>query len=279
MYFNQLVNQYKGSPYTALANAPHPDIKGIGYGLAEHKTDQPVYSYQHGNRGTIHPKPLTSKDSSDLSEDVTHEIDASKGNTPADICACQHTHLSPQKEVIKKTVKVDFTSPDTKRMQRYTANTFITRMKVSPESHGTVHLESRIEGANMTPNKKPDNLELSKAIKHDIKVKAGYAGYSTLLTSNSEQLPDELCKNQLELDCAQNHPVHTVSDVSLAFDTGQHSSLENINLLEQFKTRYRNPTEEDLQTLVALRETIGGDHANAKADLHPRLILEPAVSR
>ena len=96
------------------------------------------------------------------------------------------------------------------------------------------------------------------------------------MTSKSS---DELCKNQLELDCAQNHPVHTVSDVSLAFDTGQHSSLENINLLEQFKTRYRNPTEEDLQTLVAQRETIGGDHANAKADLHPRLILEPAVSR
>ena len=113
VYFTQLVNQYKGSPYPMLAHALHPDLEDIGHGLAQYKTDKPVYSYQLGDRGTIHPTPLTSKDFMELGEDVIDETDANEGTTP-DICACPQTILSSHKARIPLSKQRDYPDDDDK---------------------------------------------------------------------------------------------------------------------------------------------------------------------
>ena len=88
VYFAEMINQYRYSPYPQLMSALEPDLTDTGHGVAHCKEVCLPYSYTSCSGNTIYPTPLTSSDFRELGMDVVDECDDDANDCPGPHCEC-----------------------------------------------------------------------------------------------------------------------------------------------------------------------------------------------
>ena len=90
VYFAEMINQYRYSPYPQLMSALEPDLTDTGHGIVHMKEVSLPYSYTSSSGNITYPTPLTSSDFKELGMDVTDECEDDSNDCPGPHCECPY---------------------------------------------------------------------------------------------------------------------------------------------------------------------------------------------
>jgi hypothetical protein len=90
-YFTEVINQYRGSPYSALKSILDPEIVDTGYGVCHYKEKSFAYSYQSSTGCDVRPTPLTQGDFDDLDLNTFDDLEPAAAECSAIHCSCPST--------------------------------------------------------------------------------------------------------------------------------------------------------------------------------------------
>ena len=98
-YFMEVVNQYRGSPYSALKSILDPEIIDSGFGVCHYKEKSFSYSYQSSSGTDIRPTALTEGDLEDLELITYNDLEPISTDCPAVHCSCSSTIVALKAKV------------------------------------------------------------------------------------------------------------------------------------------------------------------------------------
>ena len=93
-YFTEVVNQYRGSPYSALKSIFEPEYIDSGHGICHYKDQGISYSYQSSSGELMHPTPLTPDDMIDLNQTTHDDLEPNNPDCAGPHCVCPPIHVA-----------------------------------------------------------------------------------------------------------------------------------------------------------------------------------------